>query len=226
MNADYGNDLNQSGATQRPAPSRNGANGDLHQHEGAPSANGAIGAGEMGATEPSPSVNGANGRDQRGRFAKGNPGGPGNPFARRTALLRRVLSMAVTEEDIEAVAKRLLEQAKAGDVAAARLLLSYAIGQPTEAVDPDTLDQQEWAIFRQVPVPAPEVERLLHDVPVDFACDLARALTPHLANIAAQKAKPILCGPGPSSNTQSRRAKRRKSRALALKRWQSLLDTR
>jgi hypothetical protein len=145
----------------------------------------------------------------------GNPGGPGNPFARRTAQLRRVLSMAVTDEDIETVAKRLLEQAKAGDVAATRLLLSYAIGQPTEAVDPDTLDQQEWAIFRQVPVPAPEVERLIRDVPIDFACALARALVPHLANIAAQKAKPILAATHRPSKKRTRRGKRHKARALA-----------
>jgi hypothetical protein len=132
--------------------------------------------------------------------------------------------MAVTDEDIAAIAQQLLEQAKAGDVAAARLLLSYAIGQPTEAVDPDTLDQQEWAIFRQVPVPAPEVERLLHDVPVDFACELARALAPHLGKIAAQKAKPILAGTGQSSKKRPRRGKRRKAPALALQRWQGLLD--
>jgi len=28
------------------------------------------------------------GRDQKGRFAKGCPGGPGNPFAREVASLR------------------------------------------------------------------------------------------------------------------------------------------
>ena len=31
---------------------------------------------------------GDNGRDARGRFAPGNAGGPGNPFARRVAELR------------------------------------------------------------------------------------------------------------------------------------------
>ena len=37
----------------------------------------------MGMTLSSP--NGSNGRDDRGRFAKGNPGGPGNPHAARKA---------------------------------------------------------------------------------------------------------------------------------------------
>jgi hypothetical protein len=31
----------------------------------------------------------SNGRDERGRFAVGNPGGPGNPFAKRAAALRK-----------------------------------------------------------------------------------------------------------------------------------------
>ena len=39
-----------------------------------------------------------------------------------------------------------------------------------------------------------EVERLIHDVPIDFACDMARALVPHLGKIAAQKAKSIFAG--------------------------------
>jgi hypothetical protein len=239
MNADYRNGVSHTVASQLPEPSRNGPNGGLLDAE-APSANGAgetgpspSGNGANGQTarllessraagEPSPSGNGANGRDASGRFVKGNPGGPGNPFARRAAQLRRVLSMAVSDEDIEAVAHVLLEKAKAGDVAAARLLLSYAIGQPTAAVDPDTLDQQEWAIFRQVPVPAPEVERLLHDVPVDFACELARALAPHLGQITAHKVKSMLAEPGPATRKQAKRGKRRKTRALALERWQRL----
>jgi hypothetical protein len=216
MNADQQNRLSHHAVNRPPAPSRNGADGDLQLDADSPSAERDIDAVATGETEPSPSPNGANGRDQHGRFAKGNPGGPGNPFARRTAQLRRVLSMAVSDEDIEAVAKRLLEQAKVGDVAAARLLLSYAIGQPTPAVDPDTLDQQEWAIFKQVPVPAPEVERLLHDVPLDFACELARALVPHLADVAKKKAQPILNGQSKSSKKQRKRAKGCKLPATAV----------
>ena len=46
-----------------------------------------------------------NGRTPRGQFATGNPGGPGNPYARRTAALRSALLDAVTEADIRAIAK-------------------------------------------------------------------------------------------------------------------------
>jgi hypothetical protein len=38
-----------------------------------------------------PLTNGGNGRDAAGRFPKGNPGGPANPFARRVALMRQTM---------------------------------------------------------------------------------------------------------------------------------------
>jgi hypothetical protein len=63
---------------------------------------------------PTPSTNG---RTPRGQFAKGNPGGPGNPYARRTAALRSALLDAVTEADIRAVA--LIASRSAGSVTTA-----------------------------------------------------------------------------------------------------------
>ena len=41
---------------------------------------------------------------------------------------------------------KLVEMAKEGDVAAARLVLSYTVGKPTEAVDPDRLDVEEFSL--------------------------------------------------------------------------------
>ena len=37
------------------------------------------------------------GRDVQGRFRPGNPGGPGNPFARKVAALRKALLDSVSE---------------------------------------------------------------------------------------------------------------------------------
>lgn len=97
-----------------------------------------------------PSTNGDNGRGEGGRFSKGNPGGPGNPFARRVARLRSVLLDAVTETDLAEVVAGLLGAAKAGDAAAARLVLSYTVGQPTPAPDPDRLDADETRVFQEL----------------------------------------------------------------------------
>ena len=64
------------------------------------------------------------GRDAKGRFAAGNAGGPGNPFARQVAALRQALLDSVTPADMQAVAKALIQHAVAGNVQAAKLLLS------------------------------------------------------------------------------------------------------
>jgi hypothetical protein len=84
------------------------------------------------------------GRGPDGKFVKGNKGGPGNPFARKIAAMRRAFFDAVTEEDLATIAQAMIEKAKAGDVAAARLVVQYTLGRPAEAVDPDRLDEMEW----------------------------------------------------------------------------------
>ena len=76
-----------------------------------------------------PSTNGANGRRADGRFPVGNPGGPGNPRARQSALLRSAMLVATTPDDIRAVADALLHKAKAGDVAAIRELFDRLFGK-------------------------------------------------------------------------------------------------
>ena len=87
------------------------------------------------ATSPSP--NGTNGGDRgpHGRFAAGNRGGPGNPHAKRVAVLRGALLDAVTDEDIHAVARALVTAAKSGEVAAIRELLDRCIGKAAEGAD-------------------------------------------------------------------------------------------
>ena len=97
------------------------------------------------APSAAPSASGANGRDARGRFTKGNPGGPGNPFARRLARLRQVLCQRVTEADIETLAEQLLERVRQGDLAATELLFAYTIGKPVAVVDPDRASRGEAA---------------------------------------------------------------------------------
>jgi len=180
----------------------NGANGDSHL--GGPADRLPNGAnGDLLGSEAGPS-----GRDNRGRFTRANPGGPGNPFARRTAQLRRVLSGAVSEADMEAVARKLLEMARAGDVAAARLLLAYVLGQPAAAVDPDTLDVAEWQIYRKMPVPVAEMDGVTEGVPLELACTMIRSLVPYLTAVAAEKTVHLI--PGEDEAKESRRAKRRK----------------
>src|SRR5262245_58814958 len=82
-------------------------------------------------------------RDANGRFVKGNPGGPGNPFARKVAALRKALVNFVTVDDMKHVAFILKEKAMAGDLVAIKLLFQYVLGKPGETVDPDRVDIEE-----------------------------------------------------------------------------------
>lgn len=88
-----------------------------------------------------PSTNGSNGRGSGGRFALGNPGGPGNPLAKKTAALRRAFQECVGEEDIRAVVAELIARAKAGEPWAVRELLDRALGKPKQAEMSDEADE-------------------------------------------------------------------------------------
>jgi hypothetical protein len=83
------------------------------------------------------------GRDGHGRFADGNGGGPGNPFAGQVAALRSALLAAVTAQDMAEIAQALVRRAKEGHVTAAKLLLAYTLGKPAAPAGPGALDRQE-----------------------------------------------------------------------------------
>jgi hypothetical protein len=121
-----------------------------------------------------------NGRQANGQFAPDNPGGPGNPFARLTAALRRALVQSVTEADIQQIATKLLQQAKKGDVPSARLLFSYAIGHPTPAPDPDTLDHAEWQVLQRQQARLSDVNEFLRMVPAEDVCHVMGIVKPAL----------------------------------------------
>src|SRR5437764_10479304 len=82
-------------------------------------------------------------RTPDGRFAKDNPGGPGNPHARHCARMLALLRASISDEEMVAIIRALVEKARAGDVSAAKLIMSYKIGKPLPAPDPDQLDRDE-----------------------------------------------------------------------------------
>jgi hypothetical protein len=112
------------------------------------------------------------GRDNKGRFAAGNPGGPGNPFARQTAQLRSALIQRVTSEDMGVIADALILKARNGNLDAIKLLFQYVIGKPAAAVNPDTLDVQE---FRDIYAPRKEI--------LEQGPQLMQGLPPHVLNL-------------------------------------------
>jgi hypothetical protein len=87
---------------------------------------------------------GTEGRGAGGRFAAGNRFGQGNPHARRMAALRQAFLSTATEERMRDLGEKLYAAAVGGDWQAAKLFLLFVIGRPADAVNPDTLDRDEW----------------------------------------------------------------------------------
>jgi hypothetical protein len=158
------------------------------------------------------------GRDARGRFTTNNPGGPGNPYARRVAALRTALLDNVRPEDIAAIVKALIERACEGDVAAAKLVLAYGLGKPAPAVNPDRLDVEEWQHFKEttgmikdapgmVLAPAPELPlQLVRALRPVMAVELGgqvKDMVRELRAAAAAQAKESKSAEGPSPNGQA-----------------------
>ncbi len=65
------------------------------------------------------------GRDIQGRFQPGNRAAVGRPSTSRKNLA--VFRAAITKEDIETLAFRLLDMAQQGDIRAAAILLQYCL---------------------------------------------------------------------------------------------------
>jgi len=118
------------------------------------------------------------GRDSRGRFAPGNPGGPGNPHARKVAELRQALVNFVTAEDMKEIALILKEKAKMGNLAAIKLLFQYVLGKPLAATDPDRLDVDEWEKFQESARPPREMDEVMHRLPAEVVTELTKIAWP------------------------------------------------
>ena len=121
--------------------------------------------------------------DAKGRFMPGNPGGPGNPFARQTAALRQALLDAITPQDMQAIAAKLIEQAKDGNIQAAKLLFTYAIGKPQPAPEPDRMDANEWDVYRETVPMKKESAPVVNAGLPEFHLQLARMMRPIISEM-------------------------------------------
>lgn len=71
----------------------------------------------------------------KGRFAKGNKCGKGNPFGREVNQLRAYIFGNISQGEWDNVRKALVEKAMDGDVKALTLLLNYGCGKPAQSLD-------------------------------------------------------------------------------------------
>jgi hypothetical protein len=71
-----------------------------------------------------------NGSDRWGRFADGNRGGPGRPRRATEAEYLQALSGIVSVEDLRAIARRAVADAKRGSARARDWVTRYLLGDP------------------------------------------------------------------------------------------------
>ncbi|HEV3445402.1 MAG TPA: hypothetical protein VG099_12215 [Gemmataceae bacterium] len=158
----------------------------------------------MIATDDAPET--TNGRDTHGKFAKGNAGGPGNPFARQVGRLRKVLLDCVTEEDMAAIGVKLIELARDDNVQAIKLLFSYTLGKPAPAVQPDQLDAEEWDLFKETADMAKELPEMVVTPDASFPLTVARAAR---GGVASDLGKQLLTKLHDEEEQDRKREKRR-----------------
>jgi hypothetical protein len=151
------------------------------------------------------------GRDSNGRFAKGNQGGPGNPFARKVAELRQALVNFVTEDDMKHVAFILKEKAMGGDLAAIKLLFQYVLGKPQPAPDPDRLDVDEWQKTQEQSRPPEEMSKVMNGMPAALANRLTQITWPCV--VKSQVGEPMLAELHEMDKRDARRQARAEERA-------------
>jgi hypothetical protein len=117
-------------------------------------------------------------RTPDGRFAKNNSGGPGNPHARHCARMLALLRASISDEEMVSIIRMLVEKAQGGDVSAAKLILSYKLGKPGPAPNPDEIDRDEWEHFQRDTIKLDEVQQVLGSLPARVGNDIARAALP------------------------------------------------
>ena len=135
-------------------------------------------------------------RDAFGHFRPGNPGGPGNPFARYTAEMREAFVNRASKERLERIADKFLDLAEQGNVQAAKLVLSYVIGKPLPAHEPDKMDADEWQGYQNTAVMKGQAAALCNAGEPDFHLRTVRVMRPIVTQMM-QKQLPDVANESP-----------------------------
>ncbi len=99
---------------------------------------------------------------ETGHFLPGNTAAAGlaRPDARRAFDLRRAAQAAVSNEDMQDVFRSMVNEAKAGNVFAARFVCEYTIGKPAQMTEAESEDvagilEALWMKLRRKPAEVP-----------------------------------------------------------------------
>lgn len=118
------------------------------------------------------------GRQPNGTFAPGNNFGPGNPHARHCARMLTLFRRCVTEQDMVAIIRAMVDNAARGDTSAAKIVFSYVMGKPDTAPNPDQIDRDEWEHYQKDTINLQEMQRVLGSLPAKVGNNIARTALP------------------------------------------------
>ena len=169
----------QGRTTERPKGGEVGTDRDVSPSAGAPTENGVA----------------AEGRDEAGRFSKNNKGGPGNPFARQVAALRKAMLEGVTDEDMKEIMAKAVERAKQGDAQARKFVASYTIGKPATPPEPDKLDEEEWAYWKRTAPLMNEMQGMFKSILVETLLEMVREGRPSVSADLHRTIKQAMANP-------------------------------
>jgi len=110
-----------------------------------------------------------------------------NPFARHTARLRAAMVRIVSEDDVQAVMRKMLTLAAAGSIPAMRLVMQYVIGKPTSAPNPDRVDADEWNIHKETAAMTEDMPNVVKSLEPEACLDMARNVRPIMSEVAMKK---------------------------------------
>src|SRR5579859_7220393 len=150
-----------------------------------------------------------------GRFTAGNRGGPGNPYSRHMAEMRRTMHDCVTRAQFEEVVRALTMQAAMGDLVAIKLFLQYMVGLPLPGKNPDEADLDDWKLRAARPSDGEAKEVILQRQPLDTVLVLAEVVDGVNHEKAAQQARDAVAADARKASKRARRQARRAERLAA-----------
>jgi hypothetical protein len=124
----------------------------------------------------------SSGRDDVGRFARGNSGGPGNPHARHCARMLEMFRNSITDEEMYGLCRVLYERAITGDMSALKMVWQYKLGKPLPAPHPDTIDRDEWDHFQKDAMTMDEMKQVLGQLPSRIGNAIVAAALPSITS--------------------------------------------
>jgi hypothetical protein len=152
-------------------------------------------------------------RDLFGRFMAGNPGGPGNPYNRQTALFKKAIQSATTPDEAKSLARKIYDMAMEGNLAAAKVYFTYTVGKPDNPIDPDRVDVHEIEIYRDTAPLKTEMGTFMAAGKAETSLHVVRTLQPLAAALQHQQMASVF---RPKVETPEARQKRETEEAAKM----------